>query len=276
MRRLLAITSVMALAVFGVVLVLMLWVNPLIAVQKDAGLSQNNLLETLQPGRFQVLNGGRRVVYVERISRDRELAKNLFLAEEKKSAVDAGNTSPWIVLSATRGYQTKDPLTHESFMVSTDGYRYEGTPGSNEYKVIQFKKYSVRMPTNAANSARQELEAIPTKQLWQDYNKSPDAAELQWRLSIPFSVFVLMLMAVPLSRVRPRQGRYSHLFPALLIYIIYVNLLLVARNWVELKMVPIYFGMWWVHCLMLGVAGVLLLIQSDAHRRFFSRLRRAT
>ena len=59
------------------------------------------------------------------------------------------------------------------------------------------------------------------------------AAELQWRFALPISVLMLALLAIPLSHVRPRQGRYSHILPAILIYIVYMNLLFIARNWVE-------------------------------------------
>ena len=254
----------------GVVLVLELWVNPVIAQEKARGISQNNILDTLRPGRFQVLSDGRRVVYVETISRDRQRADNLFIAEQQKAPQSEDNAF-WIVVSAKHGFQSVDPITKENFIVSTDGYRYEGTPGLNEYKVIQFRQYSVRAPT-PLNNVRLEQEAVPTAKLWRDYQNPLSAAELQWRLSMPLTVLILMVMAIPFSRIRPRQGRYINLLPAMLIYIIYVNLLFVSRNWVEIKMVPIYVGMWWVHLLAIVTALLLLFLQQRYQLRPF-RLR---
>lgn len=265
-KPIIMITSISTLIVAGVVLVLMLWINPLIAAEKDKRLAESSLLDTLTPGRFQVIRGGRSVVYVEQISRNRQKAKNLFIAEQKTKS--GAINQPWIVVSAASGYVTTDPRTNENFIVSTEGNRYDGTPGQNEYKIIQFKKYAVRVPS-IVPSARQAQEAIPTNQLWHDLKNPVSVAELQWRLSMPLSVLILGLLAVPLSQIRPRQGRYSHLLPAVLIYIIYVNLLFVARNWVELKTVWDFVGMWWVHLLLLGLAIMLLFFQEHYRLRPF-------
>jgi lipopolysaccharide export system permease protein len=258
-KRLIVITSVLAVMVASVVVVLMLWVNPIIAQQKGKRLSQDNLLSTLRPGRFQVMSGGRRVIYVENITRDRKQATNLFIAEEnKKTAEDTSN--PWLVVSAAKGYQYKYPNDLDDFIVSTDGYRYEGTPGLNAFKIIGFKKYAVRVPQPPLNS-HDEQEAIPTLKLFQDYQSAASKAELQWRLALPISALLLALLAIPLSQVRPRQGRYSHILPAILIYIVYVNLLFIARNWVEQNIALGGLGIWWVHGLLLTLALLLLLAQ---------------
>ena len=50
-------------------------------------------------------------------------------------------------------------------------------------------------------------------------------AELQWRFSTILLIPVLTLIAVPLSRVAPRQGRFSRLVPATLLYAVYYVLL---------------------------------------------------
>jgi lipopolysaccharide export system permease protein len=97
---------------------------------------------------------------------------------------------------------------------------------------------------------------------------------VQWRLSIPLSAFVLMLLALPLSYTRPRQSRYTNLLPAILLYIVYVNLLFVSRNWLEIKMVPIALGMWWVHAVLLLIAGSLLFLQKHFQLRPWSLSRR--
>ncbi|MES2217945.1 MAG: LPS export ABC transporter permease LptF [Pseudomonadota bacterium] len=259
-RRLVGITLLLAFFIAGLVLLLMLLVNPAIALEKNKGISQNTIMDTLRPGRFQVLNDGRRVVYVEKISRDRQQADNLFIAEEQKSS-PAIHNGAWIVVSAARGYQEKLPPNKENFIVSHEGFRYAGTPGENAYSVIKFAKYAVRIPSPVITSSHEEAETITTHKLWQNRDDPIQAAELQWRLSIPLSVVVLMLLAIPLSHARPRQSRYTNLLPAVLLYIVYVNLLFVARNWIEIKMVPIAFGMWWVHLLILALAGTIFLLQ---------------
>ncbi len=267
MKRLVWVTAGLSIVIAVVVLMLELVINPQMAVEKAHGLAQNTILDTIRPGRFQVLNDGRRVIYIETMSRDRKRADNLFIAEEKKPSL-ADNNSAWMVVSAQHGLQVTDPATKDLFILSTDGYRYEGVPGQNDYKVIQFRQYAVRAPS-PLNNMHLEQEAIPSVLLWQQYRNPVAAAELQWRLSIPLSVVILMVLAIPFSRIRPRQGRYTNLFPAMLIYIIYVNLLFVSRNWVEIKMVPISIGMWWVHLAVVTLALLILFIQKRYQLRPF-------
>lgn len=260
-KRLTGITSGLAIMVMLVVMVLMFWVNPFIAADKQkilASGSIDNLLNTLMPGRFQVGSDGRRVVYVERISRDHKQANNLFIAEQAKTKSE-DNNAPWVVLSAKSGYQAIDPQTKQPFIMADTGNRYEGIPGQNNYKIIQFKKYAVSTPGLVLNTQRQIEEAIPTAQLFALYKDPEKMSELQWRVSIPLSVLLLALLAIPLSQVKPRQGRYAMLLPAILIYVAYMNLLFVGRNLIEQKMVSPQIGLWWVHLLALVLAGGLML-----------------
>jgi lipopolysaccharide export system permease protein len=188
---------------------------------------------------------------VEKITRDRKQANNLFIAQESKSTAD--NANAWVVLSAASGYQSIDKATQVPYVVADNGNRYEGTPGQSDYKIFQFTKYAMRLPDAPISSMRQLQEAVPTSQLLAKYDNPNNASELQWRISIPLSTFLLGLLAVPLSQVRPRQGRYAMLLPALLVYVVYMNLLFAGRNLIEQKLVPTYVGMWWVHLLPLAL-----------------------
>lgn len=271
--RLIRVTSGVISLIGLVVLVLMLWVNPWLASQKDKlianSMTTENVLDTLIPGRFQVNSDGRRVVFVEKISHDHQHADNVFIAEQRKSNE---NNSGWVVLSAAEGSQAIDKNTHDRFIVANDGFRYEGTPGQNAYKIIQFKKYSALTPHMPVKTVHQQQEAIPSAKLWNSYQNPESAAELQWRFSIAVSAVLLGLLAIPLSYVRPRHGKYSQLFPAILIYIVYVNLMFVARNWIELKTVSIALGMWWVHLLILTLALVFVTLQTTWFRKLMRRV----
>jgi len=252
-KRLVLITSVLAVLITLVVGILMLWVNPMITANKQKILSSgsaDNLLDTLMPGRFQVSSDGKRVAYVEKISRNHREADNIFIAEQEKNGLDMTGT-PWIVLSAAAGYQMIDPETKQPFIVATNGYRYAGTPGQNDYRIIKFQKYAIRTPDMTLNTQRQIQEAVPTKKLMQNYHDPESASELQWRLAIPFSAFLLAFLAIPLSQVKPRQGRYAMLLPAILIYVAYMNLLFAGRNLIEQKTLSILIGLWWVHLIIL-------------------------
>ncbi len=71
-----------------------------------------------------------------------------------------------------------------------------------------------------------------------------DIAELQWRLSTPISTILLALLALPLSRARPRQSRLARFLPAVLLYTGYYLLCSAARTWVQFGHLPVFPGLW--------------------------------
>ena len=274
-KKLIMITSLLGVFISLVVMGLALWLNPYLATEKDKIIQKNiatdNILDTLIPGRFQVSGDDSRVIYVESIARDRQKASNLFIAEQKKKSE---SIHAWSVLSAQQGYQIRDPNNHDRFVVATDGFRYEGSPGENGYKIIQFEKYAVRVVEQIMGAQHQPQEGKSTKTLIQNYIDPQSAGELQWRLSMPLSAFLLALLAIPLSQSKPRQGRFAHLFPAILIYIIYLNLLFVTRDWVEIKTISVGVGMWWVHGLIVAMIIILFFKQSNRFSYLFRWKRR--
>ncbi len=261
---LVCVTSGLVAVIVGI---LILWVNPLIAANRQQALAQgsiDNLLDTLMPGRFKVMQGDSRVVYVEKISRDHRRASNIFFAEQKqpKEGVTESDVPAWTVIAADAGYQQTDPKTGAIFIVAENGYRYEGVPGQMNYRVIRFEQYRLRVPDLHDMISFRGEEAVPTKKLFEDYQNPDRAAELQWRLSIAISVIILALLAVPLSEVKPRKSRYTALLPALLIYVIYMNLLMVSRHFVEQKMLPVSIGLWWVHGVFLVAACLYIFLRA--------------
>ena len=94
-------------------------------------------------------------------------------------------------------------------------------------------------------------------------------AEMQWRISVPLSTVLLALLAVPLSRSRPRAGRYGRIAVGLLVFIIYLNMLSAAKAWIEKATISPMLGLWWVHACVLLLAGGLLAYQNGWHRRLF-------
>ena len=253
-RRILQVTLSMILITMSVVMLLMLCINPWISAKRQQVMSSDeatlHLIQTLIPGHFRASADGRHVMYVEKLSRNHQQAENIFVAQAKKN-VNHPDQYLWSLVLANNGYQTKDKESNDQLFVATDGYRYEGTPGENDYKIIQFAKYYEHIPQNAVQVTHQQNETLSTIALWQSVANPKKAAELQWRISIALSVLLLGLLAVPLSTVRSRYGRYMMLLPAILIYMTYFELLILARYWVERKVVPVGIGMWWVHAVVL-------------------------
>ncbi len=270
-RHLFQLISIFSLGVAIVVLFLMLWVNPVISTERQQLLEgqgeASHLLQTLMPGRFQASADGRQVIYAEQLSRDHQHAENVFIARADSQASDTSQAN-FTIVRARQGHQLWDEMTHSLFFVTTHGYRYDGSPGRNDYRLIQFQKYAVRIPDERVQISHLADEAMTSAALWQHYQDPKRAAELQWRLSIGFSALFLGLLAIPLSMMQVKYGRYQMLLPSILIYVIYINLLFVARRWLEQGKVPVGVGMWWVHALML----VLLMgMQLNSMKRWRGR-----
>lgn len=263
--RLLRLTAMMSMVVAGLVLVLMLWVNPWISLKRQEVMSSDeatlHMIETLMPGRFQVSPDGKHVMYVESLSRDHKRAQNVFIAQQK-ILPDQPDQTQWSLIFAEQGYQKKMKNIPDPFFVTVDGYRYEGTPGQNDYKIIKYKTYAIRIPQADSRLIHPENEALPVTALWNDYDNPKRAAELQWRLSVGLSALMLALFAAPLSAVRPRKSRFFILLPGVIVYIVYFNMLVVARHWVEQGSVTPVLGMWWVHAVMLSLVLGLVFVRS--------------
>lgn len=230
-----------------------LWLNPFLLSYRNKLLAQTGTaieLQTVQPGSFQQTNGGHRIVYVESVSADHKSVKNIFLAQTSLQELPSEIT-PWTILSANSGYQMINPITKEPFFVALNGKRYQGIPGQTEYYITQFVKYGIHIDSDTRMTKQQD--ALSSIALWKasQANKANYFSELQWRLSAPISILLLALLAIPLSRVNPRQGKYLHILPAIIIYIMYLNLLLVGRNWIENGEISYRWGLWWIHGLLI-------------------------
>lgn len=214
---------------------------------------QNAQLTGLEPGRFTSPDAGETVLYARDVVGD-ELIDVFWQGQQEQGG-------PVVAILAARGKRNVDPDTGAQSFMLYDGRRYEGVPGASNFNVLEFDDIRVPVRSEEKEERVEPVAAKPTSALLG--SSSPgDRAELQWRLSMPLSVLVLALLAVPLSRSSPREGRFARIGIGTLIYIIYANLQSIARVWVERELVPDWIGMWWVHALLLGVALLLLVRES--------------
>jgi lipopolysaccharide export system permease protein len=115
------------------------------------------------------------------------------------------------------------------------------------------------------------LEARPSVSLISSHDPA-ERAELHARLAMPLMCAVLALLAVPLARLRPRQGRYARVWIAVVIFFLYVNLITVGKVWIARGALPEVFGLWWTHAAVLLLALLIIVGPRLAHRlRYRSR-----
>jgi lipopolysaccharide export system permease protein len=255
--QLLKHSLIMASAVAFIVGSVMIFASPYIAIERAKLLRSSGiqlLIQTIVPGRFMPFPNDKQVFYVESMSRDHKKAEHVFLA---KQSIKEGQLL-WDILWADLAFVERDKSTFEEYIVLQSGKEYQGVPGQANYQVTEFSQYKARLP-HPQIDMDDDIRTATTMSLLPFNN--PDrakATELQWRLSVPIMVFTLTLIAVPLSRVNPRVGKFAKLLPAVFIYILYANLMFFARNAMMQGKLPLWMGMWWLHGLAI-VLGMFLL-----------------
>lgn len=193
------------------------------------------------PGSFKEASSTDRVVFVEAIGEDQSFVRNVFI-----SSVQQGKLG---VTMAAKGYQ-ETVENGDRFMVLEEGRRYEVVPGTPEFRIMDFDSYALRTETREARGLTFSVTSEPTMKLLRSDNRR-ELAELLWRINLPISAIVLALLAIPLSFVNPRAGRSANLILALLVFMIYSNVLSLTQAWVAQGRVSVLFGLLAVHLVML-------------------------
>ncbi len=208
-------------------------------------------LRVLEAGRFINLGDADAVMYAETITEAGVLG-NVFVQRADGADVE--------VIVASRAWQEQSEDANVKILTFADGRRYKGEPGQPEFEIVSFEQHGIPYALPDTRPVKMKPESRPLIDLIG--TDDPELkAEFQWRLSVPLATLVLTVIAVPLSRSQPRQGRYGGLAAGVLVYIIYVDLLAAGKVWVERDQVPPLIGVWWVHALFLLVGGILLARQ---------------
>lgn len=226
-------------------------------LQQQAKVSANTT--GLIAGSFKESRDGDWTFYSEGLSANKQFMENVFIEIH-------GKDKPLIFRSET-GHFEVDSITGNKYLILEDGYRYEGKAGDQDFTIAQFGSHSLLVEKGEDGQVRERHKAMPTSQLL-DRGQPRDIAEVQWRTSSALMTLLLCLMALPLANAGPRQGRYAGFVPAVLLYIVYSNLLGVNRAWVAKGDIPTWLGGVWVHVLMLAV--LLILFNHQKLRRYFT------
>ncbi|MFD2191089.1 LPS export ABC transporter permease LptF [Pistricoccus aurantiacus] len=258
--RLLQISLLPALIVAVTVALCSLWLTPAGALEQERLISEQQSqldFSLLSPGRFQDFGEGR-TAYTQAMNSAKTRMEGVFISERQKRS---DGTPENVVTRAAGGYQTVDDETGSRFLVLTDGQRYSVDPGKHQAERLEFDTYAVRL--SRAMDARDEsdVEFASTRQLLQ-MDTAPAAAQLQWRISMPVMVLILVLIAQPLARTNPRQGRFAKLLPAIFLHIAYLSLLLAALDAIAKGTLSASTGMWPIHLVFL-IIGLWLMRRSS-------------
>ncbi len=230
-----------------------LWLNAQVQRKAQAiidhGENQHEF-QQIKSGQFNQSKSGDLVFFMESVSDDRLELQDIIISQTRDDYR--------VLETASSGRQKIEEKTGDLFLVVGPGERYEGRPGAVEHKLISFDQHGILMENKSRPAtSHKRSEQMTLTELWASESLA-HRAELHWRFAVPMVLLVLGLVAVPLAYIAPRKGRFGKVGYALLIYILYFNLMALTRAQLEVGSFPFRLNFWWVHLAFLGLAFGLL------------------
>ena len=215
-----------------------------------AGLKNRDELATISPGSFKESKSKERVFYVEGFGDLGSKVKNVFVQSEQNGKLG--------IIVSNEGSRVSTN-TDDEYIVLKKGKRYEVNHENNNFTEIKFSDYGFLVekklpPIIDVN----QVEAMPTLLLLMTKGNR-EIAEFVWRVSLPISGIVLIILAIPLSFINPRSGRSVNIIIAIMIFAIYNNLMGVTQSYINLGKLNPYIGGSIVHLLIIMIASYLLM-----------------
>jgi lipopolysaccharide export system permease protein len=256
-----------ALPVIGVIALLSLVLSPWALQKADEfkkKLESRDDVAAATPGTFRESKQADRVYFVENMHPGSNRVSNVFVQSEQNGKLGT--------MVAREGLQETLP-NGDRFLVLLNGTRYEGVPGQRDYNIIDFERYAIRIDSVPAKLAQPWARTMSTAELWRN-RTSWNLAELEWRLGLPISALILALLAIPLGYVNPRAGRSLNLVLAIVLYMLYNNMISVTNAWVGQGKLSPGIGLWGIHTVMLAVTVLMFyrrMTLFSAHRWFVGK-----
>ncbi len=235
-----------AMPVVGLIALLSLVLSPWALRKTDefkSKLESRDDVTSATPGMFRESKQTGRVYFIENVNPGSNRVGNIFVQSEQNGKIGT--------MAAQQGVQETLP-NGDRFLVLLNGTRYEGTPGQRDYRIVEFERYAMRIDDLPIKQAEPQVHSMSTIELWRN-GAVWDIAELEWRIGLPISAAILALLAIPLSYVNPRAGRSLNLILAIVLYMLYSNMISVTNSWVGQGKLSPGIGLWGIHVVMLTI-----------------------
>ncbi|MCF6300644.1 MAG: LPS export ABC transporter permease LptF [Proteobacteria bacterium] len=229
----------LALILFGTMLVISLWLVPVASRLSSELISQVNdevSLMGLSEGKFQKFFSEDGVIYVGSIDVKTKRVEDVFANISHSDRIDT--------VTAEYGYQFEE--NGQKYIALFNGYRNEGVPGSNKYKMMKFSRNDIMLPTLDRRIAELDEKSKSTTDLLHS-DTLEDMAQIHWRLMPAISVLVLFVLAISLAKTSHREAKFINLVVGILAYAAMVNLLAIGHSLLIQGKIPTWAGMWWVY-----------------------------
>ena len=228
---------------------------------------QRDDVSMVTAGQFKESAKASRVFFIEELDVDKSEVKNIFVADPKNGRIN-------IAVAATGFIQNSEG--GEKSIVLNHGRRYEGDPTQPDFRILEFDEYATKIRSKEALAPPPRDREKTIFELVSQNETNPLAirdnqAELLWRIGLPLMALGLIFIAIPLAYVNPRLGNYTAMFYAILLYLIYSNLLNLTQNFVSQGKIGFFVGIWPIHALALCVAFVLIRHRINPSLKWWQR-----
>lgn len=237
-------------------------------------LAADSGLSALVSGRFQQTGNRDAVVFIHDKDRDTNSFNKVFVAQLPKDMNSGANIINSSLVYAKTGKVFEDELGSQKLVLG-DGIRYHRDIETQELNSVEFDKYYIEIKDQEVEKRHRKLSALPTKEL---FNTPPPELEsaykatIHWRIAFPLICIILIFIAVPLSVVNPRQGKFAKMLPALMLFLGYLLLLTSMRSAIEKGAIPSELGLWPIHFSALFIGVMLLMKERSSGRKIKAKM----
>lgn len=156
-----------------------------------------------------------------------------------------------------------------------EGRRYEVDTKSREYSQVGFGRYRISLAGKSEGKAKDmKIEGVPTVELWQivmqnkpHNNPNQVKAELGYRFGLPWLMIIAVMLATPLATVRPRQGRWLKLIPAIFIFVANVLILISLKETISKGKIGV-----WIYPVAVALM-MMFALYLNYHERLMNQFR---
>jgi len=203
----------------------------------------------MKGGNFYEIDDGKTVIFADTVDTRANQAQGVFMQIKRPGKLQ--------IIYAQEASQYPQDATPEPVLVLQNGRLYEFSETGKADSILQFETLAMPLVSKEGMPLEQKVKAISSGQLRHSGNPE-EIAELQWRITAPFSTILLALLGVPLSRSSPRQGKYAKVPLGILVFAGYYNLSAITKKWVGQGVIGSIPGIWWTQVLLAGLLLVLL------------------
>ena len=216
-------------------------------------LSKQQTSLIISPGVFKENDTGKQVFYIEKYSLADSFARNIFIQYSED------NGAPYSVTAKSGTIENKNGIAS---IILQGGHRYELASTGDTNLILNFDEFRASIKQDYKPDKNQNNIATSTVPQLIERNNNNAKAELSWRISIAVMMFVMAVLAVPISiQVGRVQNSLIFILPPI-IYGAYENFILTLNGYINDGKIPSIGYVFIVHIFVLGITITLTYLKT--------------